>query len=236
VRPTLPRSAARFRSAATVRAAATVASLALCACVNDPGLAGGITCDASGSEVRDAELIPPTGPGRDEPTAGEVDRLRAELRQAEEVMAAIESGRGSAHNRADATSALADARMAIERASQRAPWLEEDMDAARTKLADAELQLQAGNVASATFFAQRARRLAETAREDGERLAGLPGAQFVQAKQAELRAAPSIEADVLVLLAEATPVLPERREGGWALVQAPSGTVGWVRQSLLRAR
>jgi hypothetical protein len=233
-----------------VRAAATVACLALCACANDPGLAGGITCDASGSEVRDPELIRTTGPGRDEPTAGEVDRLRAEvrltagevdrlraeLRQAEEAMAAIESGRGSAHNRTDATSALADALMAIERASQRAPWLEEDMDAARTKLADAELQFQAGNVASATFFARRAQRLAETAREDGERLAGSPGAQFVQAKQAELRAAPSNEADVLVLLAEATPVLPERREGGWALVQAPSGTVGWIRQSLLRAR
>jgi SH3-like domain-containing protein len=49
-------------------------------------------------------------------------------------------------------------------------------------------------------------------------------------------AAPSTEADVLVLLAEATPVFPERSEGEWALVLTPSGTVGWVHQSLLRTR
>jgi len=219
-----------------VRAAATVACLALCACANDPGLAGSVTCDASGSEVRDADAFRTTWLGRDEPTAREMDRLRAELRQAEEVMAAIESGRGSAHNRADAASALAKARIAVARADQRAPWLEEDVDAARTKLAEAELQFQAGNVASATFFARRAQRMAETAREDGQRLAGSPGARFVRAKQAKLRAAPSIEADVLVLLAETTPVFPERSEGDWALVHAPSGTVGWIHQSLLRAR
>jgi len=236
VRPILPRDAARFRSSAAVRAAATVACLALCACANDPVLAGGVTCDASGSEVRDADAVRTTWPGRGEPTARKVDRLRAELRQAEEVMAAIESGRGSARNRADAASALAKARMAVERAGQRAPWLEEDVDAARTKLAEAELQFQAGNVATATFFAQRAQRMAETVREDGERLAGSPGARFVQPKQAKLRAAPSTEADVLLLLAEATPVFPERSEGGWALIHTPAGTVGWIHQSLLRAR
>lgn len=151
-------------------------------------------------------------------------------------MTAIESGRRSAHDRADAASALAEARMAVERASQRAPWLEEDVDAARTKLAEAEHQIQAGNVASAVFFAQRAQRMAEIVREDGQRQTESPGARFVQAKRAKLRAAPSTEADVLVLLAEATPVFPERSEGEWALVLTPAGTVGWIHQSLLRTR
>jgi hypothetical protein len=45
-----------------------------------------------------------------------------------------------------------------------------------------------------------------------------------------------VRRDVLVLLAEATPVFPERCEGEWALVLTPSGTAGWIQQSLLRTR
>jgi hypothetical protein len=173
---------------------------------------------------------------RERPRTGEVDRLRAELRAAEEAMVAIESGRSSEHSRADAASALAEARISVERAGQRAPWLEKGVEAARGKLEEAERQLQIGNVGSAVFFASRAKRMAETVLEDGEHLAASPGARFVHADRAKLRAGPSTSADVLALLTEATPVLPQRKRGNWALVRTPSGTVGWIHRSLIRTR
>ncbi|MDH3211638.1 MAG: SH3 domain-containing protein [Myxococcales bacterium] len=226
----------RWGAAACAAAAAAVTCLSLSACVNGFGPIFGTTKDASDADLRDGEADRSAWFDRDEAPTREVDRLRADLRAAEEAMVAIESGRGSEPSRADAASALAEARISVERAGQRAPWLEKGIDDARGKLEEAERQLQIGNVGSAVFFASRAKRMVETVLEDGERLAGSPGARFVNADRAKLRAGPSTTADVLALLTEATPVLPQRKRGNWAFVRTPSGTVGWIHRSLIRTR
>lgn len=166
----------------------------------------------------------------------EVERLRADLHQAEEAMVAIESGLRGVHTRADAVSALAEARIAVERAGRVAPWREGEAAEARRKLEDAEVQLQEGHPGSAVFFASRARRIADTLNDEARRVESAADARFIHARRVNLRAGPSTEARVLTVLPEATPVFPEHRQGAWLLVRTSAGHVGWVHGSLVRGR
>jgi hypothetical protein len=166
----------------------------------------------------------------------EVERLRADLRHAEESMVAIESGLRGVPTRADAVSALAEARIAVERGGQSAPWREREAREAQDKLEEAERQFQAEHFGSAVFFASRARRIADTLNEEGGKVARSSEARFVVAPRANLRAGPSPAAQVLDVLTEATPVFSERKEESWVLLRTPSGQVGWVHQSLLGDR
>jgi hypothetical protein len=68
----------------------------------------------------------------------EVDRLRDDLRRAEEALVAVESGLRSRNGRADAVSSLAQARIEVERASQEAPWRGSEITEARAKLDEAD--------------------------------------------------------------------------------------------------
>lgn len=165
----------------------------------------------------------------------EVERLRADLREAEEAMVAIESGLRGVHGRADAVSSLAETRVEVERAARNAPWSRESLLAAQRKLEEAELQFQAGHTGSAVFFASRARRIAEALTEVAERVARTPGTRFVDRPRLNLRSGPSTETRILHVLLEGTPVFPEREEGDWIMVRTPSGQAGWVYRSLLRA-
>ena len=164
----------------------------------------------------------------------EVQRLRADLQQAEGAMVAIESGLRGVHSRADAVSSLAEARISVERAVRDVPWREAQIEEARGKLIEAERQFQAGHSGSAIFFASRARRIADTLNEEAEQVAGTPGTLFVRRDRVNLRSGPSTQDPVLAELAKSTPVFPERTEGEWTLVRTPSGPVGWVYRSLLR--
>ena len=166
----------------------------------------------------------------------EVARLRADLRQAEEAMVTIESGLRGVHTRADAVSSLAEARIAVERASQSVPWRPADVSEARAKLEEAERQLEAGHSGSAVFFASRAQRIAKTLSEEADQVTQQASTRFVHARRVNLRAEPSIDAKVIGVLDEATPVFLERREGDWVLVRTTAGPVGWVHRSLLSPR
>jgi hypothetical protein len=166
----------------------------------------------------------------------EVERLQQDLRQAEASLVAIESGLRGAHTRADAVSAIAEARISVERAERQAPWRRTESVEARDKLAEAERQLAAGRAASAVFFASRASRIAEGLLAEARQLERHPAARFVAAPRVNLRARPSTDAPVLEVLHEATPVLPEREEGEWVLVHTLRGPVGWVHAALLTPR
>jgi hypothetical protein len=166
----------------------------------------------------------------------EVARLRADLDQAEDAMVAIESGLRGVQTRADAVSSLAEARIAVERARQNAPWRRQELAEAYGKLEEAEHQLQVGHSGSAVFFASRARRIAETLDAESEQVARHASTRFVQAKRANLRAGPSMDHRVVDILDESTPVFPEREQGEWMLVRTMSGPAGWVHVSLLNPR
>ena len=134
------------------------------------------------------------------------DLSRADLRQAEEAMVTIESGLRGVHTRADAVSSLAEARIAVELASQSVAWRPAEVQEAHAKLEEAERQLEAGRAGSAFFFASRARRIAERLSEEADQVARHTSTRFVHARQLNLRAGPSTDARVIGVLAEKTPV------------------------------
>jgi prefoldin subunit 5 len=162
--------------------------------------------------------------------------LRADLRQAEEAMVAIESGLRGFRTRADAVSSLAEGRIAVERASQSVPWRPAEVREAHAKLEEAERQLEAGHSGSAVFFASRARRIAETLSEEADQVARHASTRFVRARRVNVRAGPSTDAQVIGVLSKPTPVFLERREGDWVLVRTTAGPVGWMHGSLLSPR
>jgi hypothetical protein len=148
-------------------------------------------------------------------------------------MVAIESGLRGSQTRADAVSALAEARIAVERASSSTPWRRNEIAEMKVRLEEAERQFQAGNSASAVFFASRAQRTADSMREEARRAAEFKGMRVVTAPRANLRAGPSTSDAVVAVLLQATPLLPQRSEGEWVLVRTPDGAAGWVHASLI---
>lgn len=165
----------------------------------------------------------------------EVERLRADLRQAEEALVLAESGLRGNHTRADAVSSLAEARIQVERAASLAPWRGSAIAEARGKLEEADRQVQEGRFGAALFFVYRSTRIAELLEREAKRVSRRPGTRYVRAPQANLRAGPSTSEPVVGVLSQGTPVFPERQKDAWSLVRVTSGSVGWVHQSLLRA-
>jgi hypothetical protein len=165
--------------------------------------------------------------------AFEVERLRADLRAAEETLLAVESGMRGATGRAEAVSALAEARIEVERAARRAPWRGDAASEARDKLAEAERQLSAQRVGSAVFFVSRARRIAESLELEAAGVAAHANTRFVRPARVNLRSGPSAAAEVLETLPARLPVFVEGREGEWSLVRTTTGRVGFVHSDLL---
>jgi hypothetical protein len=166
----------------------------------------------------------------------QVARLRADLLQAEEAMVAIESGLRGAHTRADAVSSVAEARIAVERATPAARWRPEQVSEARAKLEEAERQLQAGHTGSAVFFASRARRIAQNLNEEAEQVTRHASTRFVNTRNVNLRAGPSTQHPIVDVLGQDEPVFPEREQGDWVLVRTLAGPAGWIHVSLLSPR
>lgn len=185
---------------------------------------------------QDAEVYRRAEIERADYLAREVQRLRADLERAEKAMVDIESGLRGSHSRADAVSAIAEARIAVERAADRAPWRDAEAAEARAKLDEAERQVQDGHFGSAVFFADRATGIARTISDEVRRVERSGSARFVRSERLNLRSGPSTVTPVLEVLTESTPVFPERAEGDWLLVRTPSGRVGWVHASLVRAQ
>lgn len=166
----------------------------------------------------------------------EITRLRADLAQAEEAMIWIESGLRGVHTRADAVSTVAEARVAVEKACERAPWRHSDCEEDRAKLDEAEHQIRVERLGTAVFFASRAQRSADTALAEAGRVSAERDAWFVRSERVNLRSGPSTEHEVLAVLNDATPVFEERRDGDWLLVRTYAGHVGWLHADLVRSR
>ena len=166
----------------------------------------------------------------------EVLRLRADLRRAEEALVAAESGLRIGRSRADAISSLAEAEIEVARAAEQAPWRSSEIDAARSKLAEADEQVERGHFGAAVFFVYRARRIATQLLREAELVHQHPDAAFVRGERVNLRAGPSLEENVLTVLTLGTPVFPERDQDAWVLVRVSLGTVGWIHNSMLRTQ
>jgi hypothetical protein len=166
----------------------------------------------------------------------EIERLQADLRAAEETLMAIDSGLRGAQTRAEAVSRLAEARIRVDRAGERAPWRADSLAEARGKLDEAERQLAADHVGSAVFLVSRAARIAETLIAESELAAREATTRYVSAPRVNLRAEPNTGGAVVAVLPRELPVFPEAESGEWLLVRTVTGKVGWVHAPLLRAR
>ena len=163
----------------------------------------------------------------------EVSRLRDDLQRAEEALVEVESGLRGSLTRANAVSALAEARILTQRAAEQAPWRVDEIGEAQDKLSEADIQVQRNNPGAALFFVYRARRIAELALLEAKVIREKHDAYFVSGARVNLRAGPTTEDRVLTVLTQKTPVFRERQEGDWLLVRVVSGSAGWVHRSLL---
>ena len=166
----------------------------------------------------------------------ENERLRADLRAAEETLLAVESGMKGTQRGAEAVSKLAEARIQVDRAAKRTPWRTGTAAEAREKLDEAERQLADGHIGSAIFFVSRASRIAAGLDAEADLVNRSPGARNVKTARVNLRAEPNTGSPVLGVLSAQLPVFVEGTEGEWALVRTISGQVGWVRSDLLATR
>lgn len=163
----------------------------------------------------------------------EIERLRADLRTAEETLLAVESGMRGTKGRAAAVSSLAEARIRVDRAAKQAPWRVAEATEARAKLAEAERRLAEQHVDSAVFFASRARRIADALADEAERVRKNPDTAFIRGTRVNLRSGPSQDTAILATLPTRLPVFVESRQGDWSLVRTTTGHVGFVRADLL---
>jgi hypothetical protein len=164
----------------------------------------------------------------------EVERLRADLQQAEESIVSLESGLRGLHTRADAVSSVAEARIALDRVAQSVPWRRDRISEARAKLEEADEQLASDHLGAAVFFASRAQRITESLRAESQRVAKWGARSVIRGDRVNLRAEPSEKASVVEVLVAQTPLYPERALAEWTLVRTPDGRVGWVRSKLLK--
>lgn len=164
----------------------------------------------------------------------EVERLRTDLRRAEEVLVSVESGLRGNQTRASAVSELAEARILVRRAAQLAPWRVEKTREAESKLAEADHHVQQNNPGAALFFVYRARRIAELGLLEARFVSKQTNTYFVGAPHVNLRAGPTTNERVIRVLGKETPVFAERKQGEWMLVRVISGSAGWIHRSLIR--
>lgn len=163
----------------------------------------------------------------------EIDRLRQDLKTAEETLLAVESGMRGSQGRAAAVSALAETRIQVDRAAKRAPWRVVEAAEARAKLVEAERLLDEQHVDSAVFFVSRARRIADSLVAEAERVRSNRDTAFVRGDRVNLRKSASKASPVLSTLPARLPVFVVGRDGEWSLVRTTTGYVGFVRTDLL---
>lgn len=170
---------------------------------------------------------------RNERTLRNTERLRADIRDAEEALVTLESGLKGLHTRADAVSALADARIVVTRAARQAPWRKTSIELAREKLAEAERHIEEEYFGSAVFFTVRGRRIAEEVLELARELREDPTARFVRVNRANVREGSSMDAPIVTVLEQGTPVHARGEDRDWVQIVTPDDKGGWIHGSLL---
>lgn len=163
----------------------------------------------------------------------DAERLRADIEDAEQALVSLEAGLKGMHTRADAVSALADARILVARAAQQTPWRADSIQRARDKLDEAERHIEEKYFGSAVFFTARGRRLAEEVLAQGRALREDPSTRFVRPGRANVRGHPSLDAEVVVVLERGTPVTVRGRENGWVRIVTRDDSGGWIYGELL---
>jgi hypothetical protein len=192
-------------------------------------------CQRCVTQLGDALSRPPEQLGQEvDLVEREVARLRADLQQAEDSIVQLESGLRGLHTRADAVSAVAEARIALDRVSKSVPWRHERVAEAHAKLEEADRQLASGHLGSAVFFAGRAQRITDSLRAEVQQVAKWSAHRVIRGDRVNLRSAPSESANVVDVLAAEMPLFPERSLPDWTLVRTPDGRVGWVHRALLK--
>ena len=217
---------------AALRMLALVSSCLALSCQSSPR-AVVAACEPAVVDGIDVDVYQRAQSGRATALTRENELLRADLQAAEEALIAAESGLRGRHSHADAVSALAAARIEVERAARRAPWRTQAIAEAVGKLADARAQVQEGHFGAALFFVYRARRVAAALQLEAEKIESTPDLRFITNSRVNLHMGPSVTDGVREVLTRGTLVFPERADLGWTLVRAPSGSAGWVHSSLL---
>lgn len=226
----------RRRARAARTALALAAALALSGCTLFAPAAPPPAPPAPPAERVDVAVYRRVATERAELLERENERLRADLRAAEETLLEVESGMRGTQRRAEAVSMLAEARIQVDRAARRAPWRASTAAEAREKLDEADRQLADDHLGSAIFFVSRATRIAAGLDAEADLIARSPDARRVKPHRANLRAEPGTDSPVLDVLPAQLPVFVEATEGEWALVRTVSGQVGWLHTDLLATR
>lgn len=164
---------------------------------------------------------------------GQVTQLQQKLKQSDGELVAIESHLREEHSRADAVSALAGARVKLQRAARDAPWRAKEIDEANDRLYVAERRIESGDYGAAAFFIYRASGTADSIFSEAELVRATENAMFIAADLVNLRANPSTEAEVLGQLSRGTRIFPTRAIEEWIQVRTESGLEGWVHASLV---
>jgi len=221
-----------------VTRALPLASLALALGCNSPAVRGIVerwhAVEPPTTEAIDSAIYERAQAERSEFFEREVQRLRADLKQAEASIVTLESGLRNVHTRADAVSAVAEARIALDRVSKSVPWRSDRVGEAYIKLDEADRQLEADHLGAAVFFASRAQRVTEALRDEAKQVALWDERRVIRGNRVNLRSEPSESARVVEVLPGETPVYPERSLTDWTLVRTPDGRIGWVYRSLLQ--
>jgi SH3 domain-containing protein len=183
---------------------------------------------------------------------GELQRVQARLRRSEEEQRRLEE-RLAAEQRdlevtemelirtkarlkgletkAEASSAIAEARILLRRAEGRSGAL---LTLGQQSLAKAEQQLGEENYGAANFFALKAQDLANRAQDASEtrRDPVLPLSVRVRVSRANLRQGPGLDQKVLTLVRRGTTLPVRRAQGDWFEISQGTGTA-WVSRTVV---
>lgn len=161
-------------------------------------------------------------------------RLREDLARAEQALAATDTSVG--YTSADAISALAEARVQTQGATNEIPWKREQIEQARAKLDTAKAHIDARNFSAAMYFIYRAQRITEEVKKEAQLVRANRGTLFVKAKRLNMRLGPSKQYDVITVLIEGAPVFPQNADKDWRLVRTANGFLGWVYGPMLSSK
>lgn len=189
--------------------------------------------EAAQGEIAELRLQLAQAHQRNERVLRNMERLRADIEDAEEALVTLESGLKGLHTRADAVSALADARIVVTRAARQAPWRQASIGQAREKLAEAERHIEAEYFGSAVFFTVRGRRIAEEVLELARDLREDPTTHFVRVDRANVREGSSTDTPIVTVLEQGTPVHARDEDEDWIQIVTPDNKGGWIHGNLL---